>query len=453
MVHSTNASHDDLLMCLEPHPSIPGSLVEVLRSYLTYLKKQAVEKRERPKETTVPEESVISSAPKGVDRSRGVEVLEDYGTLNQMEHAVDLDESEQEYPVTEIVRERFIELEQTRGRELGEFLRRSPDKRVGDVALRVRMLGPRTLDTAKQVVGEPHIFVSCQNKATRNAVRRFLDQPEIRQDYNPSDPTLPRFKFRFEVVSEQGRASPEQQAASRRRSNIGVAAEASIEKKVTRSERQTADSESSKVGATFGSSSDRNNTSMAVKENMLIATGIDKRIKEGQLKQLLLSYGPLKIFILFKDRDTGKSNGIAVFEYADQSVTDAAIKDLNGDIEGLNRLVLGNQIPNVRRISVAALQTIGLDLGVNAMSLLSGSETRRTERVEPLRSGGEIWECHRCRRLNDVLRDPLNPSDSCDGCEHERCVSCKLIQRLLQRDVDYEKQKSPGLLSRLFSWR
>ena len=423
---------------------MPGSVVEVLRRYLTHLKKQAVEKRERPKETTLSEESATSNEPKELDKSRATKGLETYETRNTMEHAIDLDESEQEFPVPETVRERFIDLETVHGRELGEFLKHNPDKRVGDVALRVRMLGPRTLDTPEQVAGEPHIFVSCQNKATRAAVRNFFAKPEIRQDYQPSDPAMPKFKFRFEIVSEQGLTSPKQ-AAIPGRSKSGVTVETSSEKKLSRSERQTAVSGSSKVEVTPESSSEQSNTSMAGKENILIATGIDQSIKEGQLKELLLSYGILKIFILFKDRDTGKSNGVAVFEYADQSVTDEAVEDLN-------KLVLGNQIPNVRRITVAALQAVGLELGVNAMSLLSGSDTRQTERVEPLRARDEIWMCCQvaCQHYNQVL---VGLSNTCGGCGHNRCDSCKLVQQLLRRASDTEKQKSPGLLSRLFSWR
>ena len=53
-----------------------------------------------------------------------------------------------------------------------------------------------------------------------------------------------------------------------------------------------------------------------------------------------MSFGPLKAFNLVKDGATGLSKGYAFCEYADCSVTEAAIQGLNGMQLGDKKLIV-----------------------------------------------------------------------------------------------------------------
>lgn len=68
-------------------------------------------------------------------------------------------------------------------------------------------------------------------------------------------------------------------------------------------------------------------------------------LTEEQIMQLLASFGPLRAFNLVKDNATGKSKGYAFCEYADRSVTDAAIEGLNGTKIGDKSLVVQKSNP------------------------------------------------------------------------------------------------------------
>ncbi|CAF1250656.1 unnamed protein product [Adineta ricciae] len=58
------------------------------------------------------------------------------------------------------------------------------------------------------------------------------------------------------------------------------------------------------------------------------------------VKELLMSFGPLKAFNLVKDTATGLSKGYAFCEYSDSSVTDAAIQGLHGMQLGDKKLIV-----------------------------------------------------------------------------------------------------------------
>ena len=58
--------------------------------------------------------------------------------------------------------------------------------------------------------------------------------------------------------------------------------------------------------------------------------------------------------------------GIAFCEYADQEATDVAVPGLNG-------MDLGDQALKVQRASIGVSQAAGLEMSVNAMSILAGS--------------------------------------------------------------------------------
>lgn len=58
--------------------------------------------------------------------------------------------------------------------------------------------------------------------------------------------------------------------------------------------------------------------------------------------------------------------GIAFCEYMDAATTDIAV-------EGLNGMELGDKNLKVQRASIGAAQASGLEMGVNAMSMLAGT--------------------------------------------------------------------------------
>ncbi|CAL8085646.1 unnamed protein product [Calicophoron daubneyi] len=78
--------------------------------------------------------------------------------------------------------------------------------------------------------------------------------------------------------------------------------------------------------------------------------GLPNYLNEDQVKELLLSFGPLKGFNLVKDGSTGLSKGYAFCEYVDPNVTDHACAGLNG-------MQLGDKKLIVQRASVGAKHT------------------------------------------------------------------------------------------------
>ncbi|XP_067938239.1 splicing factor U2AF 50 kDa subunit-like isoform X2 [Watersipora subatra] len=85
--------------------------------------------------------------------------------------------------------------------------------------------------------------------------------------------------------------------------------------------------------------------------------GIPNYLNEDQVKELLVSFGPLKSFNLVKDSATGLSKGYAFCEYVDNSVTDQAC-------EGLNGMQLGDKKLVMQRASVGAKGSMGVQAPV-----------------------------------------------------------------------------------------
>jgi splicing factor U2AF subunit len=75
--------------------------------------------------------------------------------------------------------------------------------------------------------------------------------------------------------------------------------------------------------------------------------GLPAHLTEEQVKELLMTFGPLKAFNLVKDTATGLSKGFAFCEYLDDSVTDRACAGLNG-------MKLGDKQLLVQRASIGA---------------------------------------------------------------------------------------------------
>ncbi|KAL3525409.1 hypothetical protein ACH5RR_013781 [Cinchona calisaya] len=77
--------------------------------------------------------------------------------------------------------------------------------------------------------------------------------------------------------------------------------------------------------------------------------GLPYYFTEGQIRELLESFGPLRGFDLVKDRETGNSKGYAFCVYQDLSVTDIACAALNG-------IKMGDKTLTVRRANQGTSQ-------------------------------------------------------------------------------------------------
>jgi len=104
-------------------------------------------------------------------------------------------------------------------------------------------------------------------------------------------------------------------------------------------------------------------------QNKISVSNIPYYLTDEQVTELLVAFGELKAFVLVKDNGTEESRGIAFCEYVDPAVTDIAV-------EGLNGMELGDKHLKVQRASIGLTQVSGLEMGVNAMSMLAGTTSQ-----------------------------------------------------------------------------
>ncbi|KAI9828783.1 MAG: hypothetical protein M1832_001888 [Thelocarpon impressellum] len=107
-------------------------------------------------------------------------------------------------------------------------------------------------------------------------------------------------------------------------------------------------------------------------QNKIGVSNIPLYLTDEQVTELLVSFGELKAFVLVKDKSTEESRGIAFCEYLEPSATDIAV-------EGLNGMELGDKHLKVQRASIGMTQASGLEMGVNAMSMLAGTTSQDLE--------------------------------------------------------------------------
>ncbi|TEY33293.1 hypothetical protein BOTCAL_0685g00010 [Botryotinia calthae] len=107
-------------------------------------------------------------------------------------------------------------------------------------------------------------------------------------------------------------------------------------------------------------------------QNKISVTNIPHYLNDEQVTELLVSFGELKAFVLVKDSNTDESRGIAFCEYVDPAATDIAV-------EGLNGMELGDKHLKVQRASIGNTQVSGLEMSVNAMSMLAGTTSQDLE--------------------------------------------------------------------------
>jgi splicing factor U2AF 65 kDa subunit len=119
-------------------------------------------------------------------------------------------------------------------------------------------------------------------------------------------------------------------------------------------------------------------------------------LSEEQVTELLASFGPLKAFVLVKDRGTEESRGFAFCEYVDPANTAIAV-------EGLNGMELGDKVLKVNLASIGFTQASGLEMGVNAMSMFAGTTSTDLEE-------GRVLQL-----LNMVTAEELIDNDDYEG--------------------------------------
>ncbi|KAL9093899.1 MAG: hypothetical protein Q9165_003822 [Trypethelium subeluteriae] len=101
-------------------------------------------------------------------------------------------------------------------------------------------------------------------------------------------------------------------------------------------------------------------------QNKLCISQIPDYLTEDQVQELLAAFGELKSFVLARYTSTEQSKGVAFCEYKDPSSTVVAL-------DGLNGMELGGQFLKVTRASLGIQQASGVEMGVNAMSMLAGT--------------------------------------------------------------------------------
>lgn len=139
--------------------------------------------------------------------------------------------------------------------------------------------------------------------------------------------------------------------------------------------------------------------------------GLPNYLNEDQVKELLLSFGPLKGFNLVKDGSTGLSKGYAFCEYVDPNVTDHACAGLNG-------MQLGDKKLIVQRASVGAKH--GATTAQQSLLQLPGMESSLVQNTTgsgniTIRSGGPPTEVL-------CLLNMIDPTELEDDEEYEDIV-------------------------------
>lgn len=152
--------------------------------------------------------------------------------------------------------------------------------------------------------------------------------------------------------------------------------------------------------------------------NKISVSNIPPYLTSTQVLELLNSFGELKAFILVQDRGTEESRGIAFCEYLDPAATEVAIKGLDG-------MELGDRHLKVRKASIGITQVSGVEMGVNAMSMLAGTTSTDSEVTTVL------------QLLNMVTPEELMDPDDYEGRFYKRTWYYAMIKWLT-----YNSQKS-----------
>lgn len=116
------------------------------------------------------------------------------------------------------------------------------------------------------------------------------------------------------------------------------------------------------------------------------------------------------------------SQGIAFCEFTDSGVTDVAV-------EGLNGMQIGDDQIRVKRASVGVQQVSGLEMGVNAMSMLAGTQST------------DLYESRVLQLLNMVTAEDLMDNDEYEGKFIHSICSQLLTKTEIKEDIGEECSK------------
>ncbi|KAI1455642.1 hypothetical protein F4805DRAFT_459474 [Annulohypoxylon moriforme] len=161
--------------------------------------------------------------------------------------------------------------------------------------------------------------------------------------------------------------------------------------------------------------------------NKISIANLPPYLTEEQVTELLTSFGELKALALVKDNGTEESRGIAFCEFVDPAATDIAIQGLNGMPIGDNNL-------KVRKASIGITQVAGVEMGVNAMSMLAGTTANDSEETRVL------------QLLNMVTPEELMDNDDyqeiCEDVQEECSKFGQIIDLKVPRPTGGSRQSS-----------
>lgn len=137
--------------------------------------------------------------------------------------------------------------------------------------------------------------------------------------------------------------------------------------------------------------------------NKISVANLPLYLTEEQVMELLVSFGELRAFTLVKDASTDESRGIAFCEYVDPTATDIAVQGLNGMAIGDKNLV-------VKKASIGITQVAGVEMGVNAMSMLAGTTSTdagesRVVQLLNMVTAEELMDPEEYEEIRDDVKD------------------------------------------------
>ncbi|KAI8953840.1 hypothetical protein F4801DRAFT_535800 [Xylaria longipes] len=162
--------------------------------------------------------------------------------------------------------------------------------------------------------------------------------------------------------------------------------------------------------------------------NKLSISNIPPYLADEQVIELLVAFGELKAFILVKDNGTEESRGVAFCEFVDPSITEIAIQGLNG-------MVIGEKNLKVQKASIGITQVSGVEMGVNAMSMLAGTTASNDAEMSRV-----------VQLLNMVTPEELIDNDDyeeiCEDVEGECAKYGKVVQMKVPRPIGGSRQSA-----------
>ncbi|KAI1428319.1 hypothetical protein F5Y12DRAFT_53959 [Xylaria sp. FL1777] len=162
--------------------------------------------------------------------------------------------------------------------------------------------------------------------------------------------------------------------------------------------------------------------------NKISISNIPPYLADEQVIELLVAFGELKAFVLVKDNGTEESRGIAFCEFVDPSITDIAVQGLNG-------MVIGEKNLKVQKASIGITQVSGVEMGVNAMSMLAGTTASNDSEISRV-----------VQLLNMVTPEELLDNDDyeeiCEDVEGECAKYGKIVAMKVPRPIGGSRQSA-----------